>query len=95
MQASFIFALNSQRLLCDCNKICVTCKKSLIFKTLIDNDILFACRESLGDCIYVSFYLIISQHKQLLSGTPELGGQEGQLPPLPFAGRGKGGKSAL
>ena len=23
------------------------------------------------------------------------GGQEGQLPPLPFAGRGKGGKSAL
>ena len=31
----------------------------------------------------------------LLPGTPELGGQEGQLPPLPFAGRGKGGKSAL
>ena len=29
------------------------------------------------------------------AGTPELGGQEGQLPPLPFAGRGKGGKSAL
>ena len=29
------------------------------------------------------------------SGTPELGGQEGQLPPLPFAERGKGGKSAL
>ena len=24
-----------------------------------------------------------------------VGGQEGQLPPLPFAGRGKGGKSAL
>ena len=23
------------------------------------------------------------------------GGQEGQLPPLPFAGRGKGGKGAL
>ena len=65
VQASFIFALNSQRL-CDCNKICVTCKKSLIFKTLIDNNILFACRESLGDCIYVSFYLIISEHKQLL-----------------------------
>ena len=29
------------------------------------------------------------------TGTPELGGQEGQLPPLPFAGRGKGGKGAL
>ena len=29
------------------------------------------------------------------SGTPELGRQKGQLPPLPFAGRGKRGKSAL
>ena len=29
----------------------------------------------------------------ILTGTPELGGgQEGQLPPLPFAGRGKGGQ---
>ena len=34
-------------------------------------------------------------HFLLNPGTPELGGQEGQLPPLPFAGRGKGGKSAL
>ena len=25
----------------------------------------------------------------LRPGTPELGGQEGQLPPLPFVGRGK------
>ena len=28
-------------------------------------------------------------------GTPELGGQEGRSPPLPFARRGKGGRSAL
>ena len=28
----------------------------------------------------------------LLSGTPELGGQEGQPPPLPFTRRGKGAK---
>ena len=30
-----------------------------------------------------------------VQGRRNWGGQEGQLPPLPFAGRGKGGKSAL
>jgi hypothetical protein len=29
------------------------------------------------------------------AGMPELGGQEGQLPLLPFARRGKGGRSSL
>ena len=29
-----------------------------------------------------------------VQGRRNWGGQEGQLPPLPFAGRGKGGKSA-
>ena len=33
--------------------------------------------------------------KMLVIRDAGTGGQEGQLPPLPFAGRGKGGKSAL
>jgi hypothetical protein len=31
----------------------------------------------------------------ILSGTSELGGEEGQPPPLPLTRRGKGGKGAL
>ena len=39
---------------------------------------------------YIYIYIYI-----LYTGTPELGGQEGRSPPLPFARRGKGGRSAL
>ena len=34
-------------------------------------------------------------HNYTHTRTPEPGGQKGQLPLLPFAGRGKGSKSAL
>ena len=41
--------------------------------------------------------LLKQERKNKLSTSRDAGtgGQEGQLPPLPFAGRGKGGKSAL
>ena len=42
-----------------------------------------------------SLFCVYTKTDDLYPGTPELGGQEGPLPPLPFAGRGKGGKSAL
>ena len=53
----------------------------------------------MGSYIVDNYELLVANHSLLklisTTGTPELGDQEGQLPPLPFAGRGKEGKSAL
>ena len=51
----------------------------------------------MSDIFHTLAYASTNVRYAIDAGTPELGGggQEGQLPLLPFARRGKGGRSAL
>ena len=58
-------------------------------------EILRACFRHFPLCFHFNFFASITIKLTLKYRDAGTGGQEGQLPPLPFARRGKGVKSAL